>query len=272
MSPPWLKEFEPSLSHGGDMAQNFLAGSRVPDLKSKGEKARADSLAKGMPHGYEVGYRAFSVNGRSLGHGRPIKVKAGQRVLFHVLNASATEIRSLALPGHTFKVTALDGNPVPRQADVPVLWRGTAERVSALVEMNHPGVWVLGDLSDDDRNNGMGTVVEYAGRGSTLWTLNGVPFNMDTDKPVLDVEHGKRYRCGSATPPTTFAPSTSTATPSRSPTSRGPPPMACAGRRHARRLPAVRLRRHRRPARTVPVPLPSAAPHGLRGHDSAALS
>lgn len=166
-----LKEFEPSLSQGGDMAQNFLAGSPVPDLKAQGEKAMAGSLADGMPHGYEVGYRAFSVNGRKLGHGKPVKVKAGQRVLFHVLNASATEIRSLALPGHTFKVVALDGNPVPRQAEVPVLWIGTAERVSALVEMNHPGVWVLGDLSDDDRNAGMGTVVEYAGRsGSPQWT------------------------------------------------------------------------------------------------------
>ncbi|MET8405347.1 multicopper oxidase domain-containing protein [Streptomyces sp900116325] len=165
-----LKEFEPSLSRGGDMAQNFLAGSEVPELRRRGEKAMADSLARGVPHGYEVGYRVFSVNGRKLGHGEPVRVKARQRVLFHVLNASATEIRSLALPGHTFKVVALDGNPVPRPANVPVLWIGTAERVSALVEMNHPGVWVLGDLSDDDRRNGMGTVVEYAGRtGSPQW-------------------------------------------------------------------------------------------------------
>ncbi|MFD7898558.1 multicopper oxidase family protein [Streptomyces sp. NPDC059743] len=234
-----LKEFQPSLSHGGDMAQDFLAGSEVPELKRKGEKAMADSLARGMPHGYEVGYRAFSVNGRKLGHGEPIKVRTGQRVLFHVLNASATEIRSLALPGHTFTVVALDGNPVPRPAGVPVLWIGTAERVSALVEMDHPGVWVLGDLADDDRNAGMGTVVEYAGRtgsarwtappkstwdyrtfartgataqrpdhtldllvekrnaadkGFNVWTLNGVPFSMDTNKPVIEVERGRRYR------------------------------------------------------------------------------
>ena len=85
-------------------------------------------------------------------------------MLFHVLNASATEIRSLALAGHSFKVVALDGNPVPTQAEVPVLWLGTAERVSAIVEMNHPGVWIMGDLADDDRGHGMGIVVEYAGR------------------------------------------------------------------------------------------------------------
>jgi FtsP/CotA-like multicopper oxidase with cupredoxin domain len=28
--------------------------------------------------------------------------------------------------------------------------------------MNEPGVWILGDTSDDDRRNGMGVVVEYA--------------------------------------------------------------------------------------------------------------
>jgi FtsP/CotA-like multicopper oxidase with cupredoxin domain len=57
-----------------------------------------------------------------------------------VLNASATEIRSLALPGHRFRVVALDGNPVPTPSEVPLLWLGTAERVSAVVEMKHPGV------------------------------------------------------------------------------------------------------------------------------------
>ena len=89
-------------------------------------------------------------------------MKYGERVLFHVLNASATEIRSLALPGHVFRVVALDGNPVPTPSNVPVLWLGTAERVSAIVEMKHPGVWTMGDLSDDDRRHGMGIVVEYA--------------------------------------------------------------------------------------------------------------
>ena len=105
-----------------------------------------------------------------LGAGEPIRVKEGERVLFHVLNASATEIRSLALPGHMFRVVALDGNPVPTPAEVPVLWLGTAERISAIVEMNHPGVFVLGDLSDDDRGHGMGIVVEYSGRkGKPQW-------------------------------------------------------------------------------------------------------
>src|ERR1019366_5792442 len=72
----------------------------------------------------------FSIKGRQLGHGEPIRVKTGERVLFHVINGSATEIRSLALPGHRFQVVALDGDPAPNPAQVDVLWLGTAEGVA----------------------------------------------------------------------------------------------------------------------------------------------
>jgi FtsP/CotA-like multicopper oxidase with cupredoxin domain len=166
-----LKEFEPTFSRGGDMAMDFLSpATKVKTLEEEGEAAMKASLAKGMPHGYEVGYGSFTINGRMLHHGEPIRVKQGERVLFHVLNGSATEIRSLALPGHSFHVVALDGNLVPNPATVPVLWLGTAERVSAIVEMKHPGVWVMGDLADDDRHHGMGVIVEYAGaKGKGQW-------------------------------------------------------------------------------------------------------
>lgn len=172
-----LKEFEPTLSRGGDMPQDFLSPSTQDKaLKEAGETAMQASLAKGMPHGYEVGYNSFTINGRMLGHGEPIRVKQGQRVLFHILNGSATEIRSLALPGHSFQVVALDGNPVPNPAPVPVLWLGTAERVSTIVEMNHPGVWILGDLDNDDRRRGMGIVVEYTARSGKAQWLAPPPF------------------------------------------------------------------------------------------------
>jgi FtsP/CotA-like multicopper oxidase with cupredoxin domain len=165
-----LKEFDPGFSQGGDMAMDFLPGQKVKELKDRGEAAMEASLAKGMKKGFEVGYGSFTINGRKLFHGEPVRVKQGERVLFHVLNGSATEIRSLALPGHVFQVVAMDGNPVPNPAKVPVLWIGTAERISAIVEMNHPGVWVMGDTSDDDRRHGMGIVVEYAGeKGKPQW-------------------------------------------------------------------------------------------------------
>jgi FtsP/CotA-like multicopper oxidase with cupredoxin domain len=166
-----LKEFAPKLSRGGDMDMDFLRPEATDDaLKKIGEAAMAASIKAGMPHGYEVGYELFCINGRMRGHGEPVRVKAGERVMLHVLNASATEIRSLALPGHSFTVVALDGNPVPNPIEVPALWIGTAERVSAIVQMDHPGMWLLGDLDDDDRTRGMGIVVEYAGAsGKPRW-------------------------------------------------------------------------------------------------------
>jgi FtsP/CotA-like multicopper oxidase with cupredoxin domain len=172
-----LKEFEPTFSRGGDMPQNFLfPATRNKKLEAKGKAEMKTSLAKGMPPGYEVGYSSFTINGRMLGHGDPIRVKQGERVLFHILNGSATEIRSLALPGHSFQVVALDGNPVPNPARVPVLWIGTAERISAIVEMNHPGIWIMGDLDDDDRRRGMGIVVEYARRPGKAQWIASPPF------------------------------------------------------------------------------------------------
>jgi FtsP/CotA-like multicopper oxidase with cupredoxin domain len=171
-----LKEFLPSLSQGGDMAMDFLSGAPIKELQAIGKQA--DDKNPG-PKGYEVGYDLFSINGKMLGKGDPIRVKQGERVLFHVLNASATEIRSLALPGHVFRIVALDGNPVPTAADVPVLWLGTAERISAVVEMNHAGVWVMGDLADDDRGHGMGIVIEYAGsKGQPQW-VKPKPYHWD---------------------------------------------------------------------------------------------
>ncbi len=164
-----LKEFLPSLARGGDMPMDFLVDrSESADLRRIGD--RNDKAAKSTVKGFEVGYEVFTINGKMLGHGLPIKVRPGERVLFHVLNGSATEIRSLALPGHMFEVVSLDGNPVATHVKVPVLWIGTGERVSAIVEMNHPGIWILGDTSDDDRTRGMGIVIEYSGKhGKPVW-------------------------------------------------------------------------------------------------------
>ena len=172
-----MKEFGPGLRRGGDMPMDVLAGVPLKELQQMGKAADEEKPQKYK--GFEVGYELFSINGRMLGQGEPIRVKQDERVLFHVLNASASEIRSLALPGHVFRVVALDGNPVPTQADVPVLWLGTAERISAVVEMKHPGVWVMGDLEDDDRRHGMGIVVEYAGqKGKPHW-VEPKPFRWD---------------------------------------------------------------------------------------------
>ncbi len=131
----------------------------------------APMAAGGGDSSLEVAYGSFTVNGRALGFGEPIRVKEGQRALFHILNTSATMIHRLALAAHRFTVVALDGFPVASAKEVSVLELAPGERVQALVDMKQPGVWILGDTDDRNRKAGMGIVVEYAGRpGPAQWT------------------------------------------------------------------------------------------------------
>ena len=83
-------------------------------------------IRKGPPpdNGLEVMYHAATLGDRMLGHGEPIRVRQGERVLFRLLNASGSMGISLALPGHRFMVIALDGNPVATPAMVDVLETG----------------------------------------------------------------------------------------------------------------------------------------------------
>ena len=115
-------------------------------------------------------YNVSTINGRVLGFGEPLRVKAGQQVLFQILNSSPTEVHWIALAGHQIKVIALDGNQVAQPQLVPMLRLAPAERVSALVEMNHPGAWVMGEVRKHIMAAGMGIAVEYAGSsGQPRW-------------------------------------------------------------------------------------------------------
>jgi FtsP/CotA-like multicopper oxidase with cupredoxin domain len=119
----------------------------------------------------EVAYGAYSINSHALGFGEPVRLKEGQRVLFRFLNANATEQHRIALPGHKFRVVSLDGNAVAAPREVDVIEMGPAERVDAVVTMNQPGVWILGEADDRIRGAGLGVVVEYANRsGAPQWT------------------------------------------------------------------------------------------------------
>jgi FtsP/CotA-like multicopper oxidase with cupredoxin domain len=115
-------------------------------------------------------YDVSTINGKMLGFGEPVEVKQGERVIMHVLNSSPTEVHWVALSGHTFHVVALDGNALPQPRTVEMLRLAPAERVSAIVEMNAPGVWVLGEVRKHVQAAGMGIVVEYAGAsGPPRW-------------------------------------------------------------------------------------------------------
>jgi FtsP/CotA-like multicopper oxidase with cupredoxin domain len=148
-----LRDWEPFFT--SNMEDTDEEGQSDPQLEKP-------AVLNTDPNGLEVNSMTYSINDKSLGFGEPIRVKEGQRVLLHLLNASAIENRRLALPGHKFKVIALDGNPVPTPQSVETLFLGAGERIDAVVEMNNPGVWILGATEDAIRAAGLGVVVEYA--------------------------------------------------------------------------------------------------------------
>jgi FtsP/CotA-like multicopper oxidase with cupredoxin domain len=126
--------------------------------------------------GWDIRYRLASINGKALGYGEPLRVKEGERVLFHLLNASATENIQVALPGHTFLVQAMDGQRVPNPTQVAALDLGAGERIDAIVEMTAPGIWILGSTDENARTMGLGIVIEYAGKkGEPVWTDTEAP-------------------------------------------------------------------------------------------------
>jgi FtsP/CotA-like multicopper oxidase with cupredoxin domain len=115
-------------------------------------------------------YDVSTINGKMLGFGEPVRVKQGERVMMQVLNSSPTELHWIALAGHRFRVVALDGNEVAQPRTVEMLRLAPAERVSAIVEMNTPGVWVLGEVRRHVQAAGMGVVVEYQNAtGAPRW-------------------------------------------------------------------------------------------------------
>jgi FtsP/CotA-like multicopper oxidase with cupredoxin domain len=153
-----------------DQEINLAIHHWEPSFVPMVETMREQSANMPQTSGSDVGYKYATINGHMLGAGAPIRVKEGQRVLLRLLNASATENVVLALPGHKFHVLAMDGNPVPNPTSVEVLSLAVAERVDALVEMNSPGVWVLGSTLEKSRASGLGIVVEYAGKtGAPVW-------------------------------------------------------------------------------------------------------
>lgn len=153
-----------------DQEVNLAIHHWEPGFVPMVEAMRAESANSPMTSGSDVGYKYATINAHMLGAGEPIRVKQGERVLMRLLNASATENVLLALPGHKFTVIAMDGNPVPNPKSVEVLSLAVAERVDAIVEMNSPGVWVLGSTLEKARQMGLGIVVEYAGqKGAPQW-------------------------------------------------------------------------------------------------------
>ena len=128
---------EPRADPGAYDREFFLAahewGAEMRWIQQSGEQEEdeADAGAGGLPTSgsWEVQYDIGSINGKALGAGEPLRVREGERVLFHILNASATVTQNFALPGHCFEIAALDGNTFPGGGSLGIRSRRTDQRI-----------------------------------------------------------------------------------------------------------------------------------------------
>ncbi len=173
-------------SHMGD-GHNFRRGTYTGQfgmaiVKGKYEPGAYDQDIPIVLHewepslvGEEPAYKLQTINSKMLGAGEPVKVKTGQKVLFRILNASATLTHRIALAGHTLTVITLDGNAVATPRAVLMVELGPGERADCIVDMKAPGVWIMGETRDAQRLAGMGIVIEYAGAtGPARWVRPAV--------------------------------------------------------------------------------------------------
>lgn len=105
------------------------------------------SSAMGKNAGAMAGmaYNLFTINGRAFPDTEPLKVKKGERVRIRMINGGTSTIHPMHLHGHQFKVVAVDGNPVPKAAQ---LTRNTqpihpGETYDIEFIANNPGTWLF---------------------------------------------------------------------------------------------------------------------------------
>jgi FtsP/CotA-like multicopper oxidase with cupredoxin domain len=131
--------------------------------------------------GGELGTDYFLFNGKMHEAIPPITVREGDRVLIRLINAG-TLAHPFHIHGHSFKIVATDGNPVPKDAQLTkdTVFIAPGERYDIAFEANNPGVWMVHCHIENHAANGMMTVIQYEGAKPTgplgeFWNMTPSP-------------------------------------------------------------------------------------------------
>lgn len=137
----------------------------TPDVASgKAPRGPRDAALRGG----EFGTDEFLMNGHMHEAIPPIVVKEGDQVLLRLINAG-TLAHPFHIHGHSFRIVATDGNPVPNAAQLTkdTVLIAPGERYDLAFEANNPGVWMVHCHIENHAANGMMTVIQYEGAKPT---------------------------------------------------------------------------------------------------------
>lgn len=114
--------------------------------------------------GGELGTDLFLINGHAHESIPPVVLDAGERVLIRLMNAGNLP-HAIHSHGHSFRIVATDGNPVPAAAVLTkdTVLIGPGERYDLELVGSNPGVWMLHCHMENHADNGMMTLIQYEG-------------------------------------------------------------------------------------------------------------
>lgn len=106
---------------------------------------------------------SFFINGKAWPMAEPLRVKPGERVRIRMINAGSMSIHPMHLHGHSVRIIAADGNPLPdgiRRDVVPIM---PGERYDIEFVAGNPGVWLFHCHELHHADAGMAMLVQYEG-------------------------------------------------------------------------------------------------------------
>jgi FtsP/CotA-like multicopper oxidase with cupredoxin domain len=151
--------------------------------------------------GGEFGTDYFLMNGKMHDAIPPIVVSEGDRVRIRLINAGNVP-HPFHTHGHSFRIVATDGNPVPEGAQLvkDTVLVAPGERYDLEFEATNPGVWMVHCHIENHADNGMMTVIQYEGEVppgplGASWEATGqktVPMHSPamTDDAGMQMSHG----------------------------------------------------------------------------------
>jgi len=157
---------EPRHGPRYDVDRTIILDERALDFTPEVAMGAADlrGADAGNGRGGAFQYDLFLMDGKAGAAIPPVKVKPQQRILLRLINLGNLP-HAIHLHGHTFKIVATDGNPVPPGGQ----WRkdtvtlGPGERFDLEVVAYNPGVWMLHCHMPNHGDNGMMTLMQYEG-------------------------------------------------------------------------------------------------------------
>jgi len=151
-----------------DREFTYILTEKSLDLTPQVALGQADILHRDAGNGRGGTLQAdlFLMNGRAGTAVEPMSIPPGGKIRIRLINLGNL-VHAMHLHGHSFRIIATDGNPVPPAAQLTkdTVLIGPAERYDLAVEGTNPGDWMFHCHINNHAANGMVTELVYDGYG-----------------------------------------------------------------------------------------------------------